>query len=86
MSAYFSFRRYFWGLVFIGLGVLLLLDNLHVIDFGDFVARFWPVIIIVVGLLIIFGKRPNRLMSTAISTRSKDRIKWKCHIPLAISG
>jgi len=60
MSAYFSFRRYFWGLVFIGLGVLLLLDNLHVIDFGDFVARFWPVIIIVVGLLIIFGKRPNR--------------------------
>ena len=60
MPVHFSFRRYFWGSVFVGLGVLLLLDNLNVIDFGEFVARFWPVMIIIVGLLITFGKRPNR--------------------------
>ena len=56
-----SFRRYFWGFVIIGIGVLLLLDNLQVLELGDFAARFWPVIIMAIGLLIIFGKRPNRV-------------------------
>lgn len=56
-----SFRRYFWGLLIIGFGILFLLDNLQVLDFGQFVSRFWPVIIIFFGILIIFGKRPNRV-------------------------
>ena len=60
MSLNFSFRRYFWGLLLVGLGVLLLLDNLNVLDFGNFLAEFWPILLMIVGLLIIFGKRPNR--------------------------
>jgi len=56
-----SFRRYFWGFVLIGIGILLLLDNLQVLEISEFAANFWPVLLMGVGLLIIFGKRPNRV-------------------------
>jgi hypothetical protein len=44
-----------WGLTFIVIGGLMLLDNLHVIrfDFSDFIHRWWPLILIIIGLNII---------------------------------
>lgn len=36
------------GLLIVGLGILLTLDNLHVID-ADRILRFWPLIVVAVG-------------------------------------
>ena len=38
------------GLLLIGVGILFLLDRLHVEDFGDLIHNYWPCIIIVFGI------------------------------------
>ncbi len=43
----------FWGLLLIGLGVVFLLANFDVIAI-DRIGDFWPVIVIVIGLKMIF--------------------------------
>lgn len=45
--------RFFWGLVLIIVGTLFLLDQLNVADAGDIFARYWPAILIAVGLWIL---------------------------------
>jgi predicted membrane protein len=42
--------RIFWGLVLILLGVLFLLDQMGRADFGDIVNRWWPLILVAIGL------------------------------------
>ena len=59
MSDHSSSHRFFWGFFVIGLGLLFLSDNLGIIDFGDFVSRFWPLILILVGLKMILTKRTS---------------------------
>lgn len=48
-----------WPLVLIGLGVVLLLNNLGMMDLSvwEFVLRLWPVVIIGFGLELLFGRR-----------------------------
>ncbi len=77
MSVHFSFKGYFWGSVLIGFGVLLLLDNLNVIDFGEFIARFWPVFIIIIGLLITFTKKEKKMdiIQQQINSPNKGSMK-----------
>lgn len=43
----------FWGLFLLGLGVLFLLANFDVIDYGS-IWKFWPVLIIVIGVKLVF--------------------------------
>jgi len=42
----------FWGIVLLALGVILLLANFDVIDYGT-LFDFWPVLVIVIGLKFI---------------------------------
>lgn len=46
------------AMIFILIGILLLLNNLHVIpwNFWDTVRRFWPVLLIVMGLQMIMKR------------------------------
>lgn len=46
-----SNSSYFWGPVFIGVGALFMAYNLNQLPFNP--AKFWPVILIIVGLWII---------------------------------
>lgn len=46
--------RYVAGLILVGLGVFFLLHQLDIFYWRDF-ARFWPVLIIILGLATIFG-------------------------------
>jgi hypothetical protein len=57
-----NFSRIIWGLILVVVGVLLLLDKLHYIqfDFGDFLHTWWPLILIVIGLGIAFDKDSDR--------------------------
>jgi hypothetical protein len=45
-----SAGRIFWGIIIILLGVLLLLDQLDKLDFGWVISRYWPLLLILVGL------------------------------------
>ena len=45
------------GLIFVILGVLLLLDNLDVADFGYMLHHYWPLILIIWGLSILLRRR-----------------------------
>lgn len=47
-----------WGLTFVFVGSILLLDNFGIIDFyWRSVWHFWPVILILVGLNLVFGQQ-----------------------------
>jgi hypothetical protein len=42
--------RIFWGLVFIIIGILFLLDRMGQIDFGSLFSKYWPLLLILAGL------------------------------------
>lgn len=52
-----DFRSYLWALLITGFGVAYLLRNLGVAEFNPWQA-FWPAVIIVIGLSVIF-RRPG---------------------------
>jgi predicted membrane protein len=53
-----SYRRsYTGGLIILIVGILLLLNNLDILNFGDAIATYWPLIIIIVGVNILFRHR-----------------------------
>jgi predicted membrane protein len=45
-----SSGRIFWGLIIMVVGVLLLLQQMGKLDFGDVMSRYWPLILILVGV------------------------------------
>ena len=55
----FGYRSLFWPIVLIGLGVIWLLGNLGVLPQQNvrILFRLWPLILVVIGLDIIFGRR-----------------------------
>jgi hypothetical protein len=50
-----SQSRIFWGLVFIIVGVLFLLDQIGELDVGHVISRYWPAIFIIVGISILIA-------------------------------
>ncbi len=50
-------RYSFGGIILIIIGVLFLLDNLDVADFGDIVSTYWPLILVVMGFVILRRRR-----------------------------
>ena len=42
-------------IILIGIGVIFLLDTLHILNFRDF-GRFWPVILILVGAYLLYSR------------------------------
>ena len=54
-----GYRSLFWPLVLIGIGVVALLGTMGVLSRANFVVlfRLWPVLLILVGLDVVFGRR-----------------------------
>jgi len=49
-----------WGGILIGIGTLFLLDQFDMLHFGEIFERFWPVLIIVLGVQILLrGRRQS---------------------------
>ena len=44
------------GLVLITIGTLMLVDRYSILEFGDLVRRFWPLVLIVLGLPKLFRR------------------------------
>ncbi len=53
-----NFSGILWGLLFILVGALMLLDRLHIIyfDLGNFISTWWPLVLIVVGIGMILNR------------------------------
>ena len=52
-------RSFFWPIMLISLGVLLLLSNLGIVAWStwNLLWRFWPLVLVAIGIDIIFGQR-----------------------------
>lgn len=51
--------KYTWGIILIIIGLLFLLENLGFLDFSDVISRYWPVLLILLGLKIILNRRSS---------------------------
>jgi len=49
-------RQIFWGLFLIIVGILFLLEELDIINFGQTLVNYWPAIFILIGLLIYIAR------------------------------
>lgn len=58
--------RRFWGLLLVALGSLLLLDQMHLLDFGELLSRFWPLVFIFIGARMILSRSPRRAQETTV--------------------
>jgi predicted membrane protein len=58
--------RIFWGLALVVIGALFLLDRLGMHDFGYSISRYWPVIIMLVGLSILISSGFRRPLAGVI--------------------
>ena len=52
-----------WGGILIGIGTLLLLDQWDLLDFSVLFERFWPVLIIILGVQILLRARRQNSQS-----------------------
>ena len=55
MDTYGSKRNYSWAVFLVLVGILLLLNTTGVVGWGiwQYIARFWPVFIVLIGIKII---------------------------------
>ena len=54
-----SHRSFFWPIMLISLGVLLLMSNLGIVAWStwNMLWRFWPLILVAIGIDVLFGQR-----------------------------
>lgn len=45
-----------WGVILIGLGVVFLLNQIGVAEFGHIFRRYWPMILVLIGFAQIFKR------------------------------
>ena len=57
MAYHYAKNNLVWGIILIFFGLMFLLDNFNIMDFGDIVRTFWPVVLILIGVKIILDKR-----------------------------
>lgn len=52
-------RSFFWPIMLISIGVLLLLSNMEIVDWGTWILlwRFWPLILVAIGIDVLIGQR-----------------------------
>jgi predicted membrane protein len=89
--------RVFWGLIFIVIGILFLLDQMGELDVGHIISRYWPAIFIIIGISIIIS---NEFKATGpgvffilfgaffllMEMRIFDRTVWHYFWPILIIG
>lgn len=61
--------KIFWGLVFVFVGTIFLLENFDIIDFSwRYVWRFWPLLLIISGINIVFSNSKSKSGAVIIAT------------------
>ena len=52
-----NYSGFYGGITLLVLGTLFLLDNMHILDFGNAISTFWPVVLILIGIHLIMKVR-----------------------------
>ena len=76
----FSMRKFFWGLILIGIGGLLWAHNFGLLAFSISFSRDWPLIVVAFGLISVWNALFGRHWWRAKGAKwgrgaDKDRIK-----------
>jgi predicted membrane protein len=50
----------FWGFILVIIGILFLLDNFYILDFGEIISMFWPVILIAIGIKMLLDRKKDQ--------------------------
>lgn len=58
--------KYLFGIMLILLGLAFLLDQFNLISFGNIFSLYWPMILIVVGLVGLFDKRSSKFGNSVL--------------------
>lgn len=61
-------RNLWWGLLLIVLGLMFLLDNMNMLDFGQVVRTWWPALLIIWGLSVLLSRSRVSMASTGEAT------------------
>ncbi len=71
--------RLFWGGLLILFGVLLLFDRMNILDFGEVMHDYWPLILVFIGVkMILFPARPRtQTSSSSITEPLPAELPWQ---------
>ena len=64
-------RNVFWGFILIAIGLLFLLDNMGIIDFGEAVSTYWPVLLVLWGINILLKRKEHQTTHVFRDTQQK---------------
>lgn len=53
-------EKYFFGIILILLGLGMFLEQLNLINFASIISLYWPVVIIILGLVGLFDPRGSK--------------------------
>lgn len=53
-------EKYFFGIILILVGLGLFLEQLNLIDFGSIIGTYWPMILIILGLIGLFDRNSSK--------------------------
>ena len=67
-----------WGVILIVIGGLLLLDNMYVVDFGEILHTYWPVLLIIWGLTMLGRRSVSHSTHTSSSMRVDGATATAC--------
>lgn len=54
-------KRIIWGIVLVLLGILLLLDQMDILGFGNLISNYWPSLLILLGIIGLISRDSSKL-------------------------
>lgn len=55
-----------FGAILIAIGILFILDNLNIFYFDEFIELYWPLFMIVPGIILIVKRPPSMIFGSAL--------------------
>ncbi|MBK0382147.1 hypothetical protein I5M32_04170 [Pedobacter sp. SD-b] len=79
--------KIFWGIIFVFVGGIFLLENFNVIDFSwGHIWRFWPLLLIISGVNIIFARSSSKISVIAMVVITVAALAFICYEGLNDGG
>jgi predicted membrane protein len=76
-----NMRRLILGLAAVLLGVVLLMDSTNMLDFGGFLRDWWPALLVIAGVWLLFSNR-----RVAVATDSSDGVFGDMEVRVTSQG
>lgn len=80
MSTHRHNHHLFWGIVFILLGAIILIDSADLLDIGTIFSRYWPLFLIAIGIMLLYRNERNLVGGSFLILIGiyfqLDRLEW----------